>query len=373
MAFTLYIVATPIGNMEDITYRAVRILKEVPLVLAEDTRHTRILFDNFEISTPMEAYHDFNKEAVTPKYVNYLKEQGDIALVSDAGTPGIADPAFNLVRECVREGIDVRAVPGPCAMVTALVSSGMPTDHFAFQYFSPKKSAQRLHLLEKLKDEEATQIFYASPQNVDKFVDEIRTVFGDISLDLSHDISTHIGRLGIDTASHTGKKGLCGGTHTKGKHRCCDRNKSVGIKLIEHNKPDGNIEQSQANNSQSHHSTRAEGNLQTGIQALASRIGSSGRGIGSGFHTEESGQSGKETTRQESKRHPWVLYVQDIGHESKQQTEHGKHNADNLILLFEIGHSTFTHIKSNLLHAGSAFIRLHHPGKEIIRHTQCNN
>ena len=95
--------------MEDITYRAVRTLKEVPLVLAEDTRHTRILFDNFGISTPMEAYHDFNKEKVTPKYVEYLKNEGDIALVSDAGTPGVADPAFNLVRACVREGIDIRA------------------------------------------------------------------------------------------------------------------------------------------------------------------------------------------------------------------------------------------------------------------------
>lgn len=189
MAHTLYIVATPIGNMEDITYRAVRTLKEVPLVLAEDTRHTRILFDHFGISTPMEAYHDFNKEAVTPKYVSYMKEQGDIALVSDAGTPGIADPAFNLVRECVREGIDVRAVPGPCAMVTALVSSGMPTDHFAFQYFSPKKSAQRIHLLEKLKDEEATQIFYASPHNVDKFVAEIQTVFGDIKIALMRELT----------------------------------------------------------------------------------------------------------------------------------------------------------------------------------------
>ena len=161
---TLYIVATPIGNMEDITYRAVRILKEVPLVLAEDTRHSRVLFDNYGINTPMEAYHDFNKEKVTPKYVEFLKNEGDIALVSDAGTPGVADPAFNLVRECVREGIDVRAIPGPCAMITALVSSGMPTDHFTFQYFSPKKSAQRIHLLEKLKDEEATPIFYASPQ-----------------------------------------------------------------------------------------------------------------------------------------------------------------------------------------------------------------
>ena len=180
MSYTLYIVATPIGNMEDITYRAVRILKEVPLVLAEDTRHSRILFDNYGITTPMEAYHDFNKEKVTPKYVDFLKNTGDIALVSDAGTPGVADPAFNLVRECVREGIDVRAIPGPCAMITALVSCGMPTDHFTFQYFSPKKSAQRIHLLEKLKDEEATQIFYASPHNIDKFVEEIKLVFGEV-------------------------------------------------------------------------------------------------------------------------------------------------------------------------------------------------
>ena len=151
---TLYIVATPIGNMEDITYRAVRILKEVPLVLAEDTRHTRILFDNYGISTPMEAYHDFNKEKVTPKYVEFLKNEGDIALVSDAGTPGV-----------------------------------MPTDHFTFQYFSPKKSAQRIHLLEKLKDEEATQIFYASPHNIDKFVEEIGQVFGEIKIALMRELT----------------------------------------------------------------------------------------------------------------------------------------------------------------------------------------
>ncbi|MCQ2053674.1 MAG: 16S rRNA (cytidine(1402)-2'-O)-methyltransferase [Fibrobacter sp.] len=189
---TLYIVATPIGNMEDITYRAVRTLKEVPLVLAEDTRHTRILFDAYGITTPMEAYHDFNKEKVTPKYVEFLKNEGDIALVSDAGTPGVADPAFNLVRECVREGIEVRAVPGACAMITALVSSGMPTDHFTFQYFSPKKSAQRIHLLEKLKDgadAETTQIFYASPHNVDKFVEEIGQVFGDIKIALMRELT----------------------------------------------------------------------------------------------------------------------------------------------------------------------------------------
>lgn len=186
---TLYIVATPIGNLEDITFRAVRILKEVALVLAEDTRHTRLLFDNYNISTKMEAYHDFNKEKVTPKYIEFLKSEGDIALVSDAGTPGIADPAFNLVRECVRNKIDVKAVPGACAMIAALVSSGMPTDHFSFQYFSPKKSAQRIHLLEKLKESEATQIFYASPHNIDKFVCEIGQVFGEIKIALMRELT----------------------------------------------------------------------------------------------------------------------------------------------------------------------------------------
>lgn len=186
---TLYIVATPIGNLEDITFRAIRILKEVKLVLAEDTRHTKGLFDFYSISTPMESYHDFNKEKVTPKYIDFLKTEGDIALVSDAGTPGIADPAFNLVRECVKEKIPVRALPGPCAMITALVSSGMPTDHFSFQYFSPKKSARRLRLLENLKEEEATQIFYASPHNIDKFVSEIGTVFGEIKIALMRELT----------------------------------------------------------------------------------------------------------------------------------------------------------------------------------------
>ena len=187
---TLYIVATPIGNLEDITYRAVRILKEVPLVLAEDTRHSRLLFDHYDIHTRMESYHDFNKEEVTPKYVEFLKNEGDIAIVSDAGTPGIADPAFNLVRECVREGIDVRSVPGACAMINALVSSGLPTDRFRFENFSPKKSAQRLHLLERLKDSaDSTLIFYASPHNLVKFIDEIRQVFGEIPVALMRELT----------------------------------------------------------------------------------------------------------------------------------------------------------------------------------------
>lgn len=187
---TLYIVATPIGNLEDITYRAVRILKEVSLILAEDTRHSRLLLDHYDIHTRTESYHDFNKEEVTPKYVEYLKNEGDIAIISDAGTPGIADPAFNLVRECVREGIDVRSVPGACAMINALVSSGLPTDRFRFENFSPKKSAQRLHLLEKLKSSaDSTLIFYASPHNLVKFIDEIRQVFGEIPVALMRELT----------------------------------------------------------------------------------------------------------------------------------------------------------------------------------------
>lgn len=187
---TLYIVATPIGNLEDITYRAVRILKEVSLILAEDTRHSRLLLNHYDIHTRTESYHDFNKEDVTPKYVEYLKNEGDIAIISDAGTPGIADPAFNLVRECVREGIDVRSVPGACAMINALVSSGLPTDRFRFENFSPKKSAQRLHLLEKLKSSaDSTLIFYASPHNLVKFIDEIRQVFGEIPVALMRELT----------------------------------------------------------------------------------------------------------------------------------------------------------------------------------------
>ncbi|MDY6368842.1 MAG: SAM-dependent methyltransferase, partial [Fibrobacter sp.] len=119
-----------------------------------------------------------------------LKNEGDIAIISDAGTPGIADPAFNLVRECVREGIDVRSVPGACAMINALVSSGLPTDRFRFENFSPKKSAQRLHLLEKLKETaDSTLIFYASPHNLVKFIGEIQQVFGETPIALMRELT----------------------------------------------------------------------------------------------------------------------------------------------------------------------------------------
>jgi len=187
---TLYIVSTPIGNLEDITFRAVRILKEASLILAEDTRHSRVLLEHYGISTKMESYHDFNKEQVTPKYVDYLKNTGDIALISDAGTPGIADPAFNLVRACKIEHIPVRAVPGANALLTALVASGFATDRFRFENFSPKKSAQREHLLQKLKDDgNSTLIFYASPHNLVKFLGEIKKVYGEVNVALMRELT----------------------------------------------------------------------------------------------------------------------------------------------------------------------------------------
>jgi len=187
---TLYIVSTPIGNLEDITFRAVRVLKEASLILAEDTRHSRILLDHYGITAKMESYHDFNKEQVTPKYIEYLKNTGDIALVSDAGTPGIADPAFNLVRACKIEHIPVRAVPGANALLTALVASGFATDRFRFENFSPKKSAQREHLLQKLKnDGNSTLIFYASPHNLVKFLSEIKKIYGEVNVALMRELT----------------------------------------------------------------------------------------------------------------------------------------------------------------------------------------
>ncbi len=181
----LYLVATPIGNLEDITFRAVRILKSVDLILAEDTRHSRVLLGHYGISRPSESYNDFNKEKRTPAYLERLKDGQRLALICDAGTPGIADPAFNLVKAALAEGVRVFPVPGPCAMVAALTASGLPTDRFAFENFPPKKSAQRLRKLETLKErfggEEQhapTLMFYVSPHQIRQFLEEIGNVFG---------------------------------------------------------------------------------------------------------------------------------------------------------------------------------------------------
>ncbi len=182
----LYVVATPIGNLDDITFRAVKALRSANLILAEDTRHSRVLLQHFGLNTPSEAYHDFNKEKKTPVYLEYLQKGNSIAMICDAGTPGIADPAYNLIRAAKEAGIRVIPIPGPCALIAALVCSGLPTDHFSFENFPPKKSAQRLRLLETLKlrypegqAHAPTLTFYVSPHQIVNFLGEIQTVFGD--------------------------------------------------------------------------------------------------------------------------------------------------------------------------------------------------
>src|SRR5271157_1855059 len=136
----LYIVGTPIGNLDDITVRAQKVLSEVDLICAEDTRTSRVLLDRYGITTSMVPYHDFNKNTMGPRIIAQLKAGKKIALISDAGMPGIADPAFNLVREAIKQDIAVVPIPGPSALITALVCSGLPTDRFIFENFLPPKS-----------------------------------------------------------------------------------------------------------------------------------------------------------------------------------------------------------------------------------------
>ena len=173
----LYIVPTPVGNMEDMTFRAVRILKEVDLVLAEDTRTSGILLKHFEIKNALMSHHKFNEHGTSAGIVNRLQAGENVALISDAGTPGISDPGFFLVREAVRAGIEVQCLPGATAFVPALVSSGLPCDRFAFEGFLPQKKGRQTKL-QSLKDEERTMIFYESPFRLVKTLLQFAEVYG---------------------------------------------------------------------------------------------------------------------------------------------------------------------------------------------------
>jgi 16S rRNA (cytidine1402-2'-O)-methyltransferase len=157
---TLFVVATPIGHMEDITLRAIRTLKEVDVIAAEDTRQTRKLLTRHQVSTPMVSYHDHNKEKRTPQLIGKLKAGTSIALVSDAGTPSISDPGHYLVREVIRNAVSVVPIPGASAMIAALSVSGLATDSFVFIGFVPRKPGKRRALLDQLKQEPRTLIFY---------------------------------------------------------------------------------------------------------------------------------------------------------------------------------------------------------------------
>ena len=173
----LYIVPTPVGNMEDMTFRAVRILKEVDLVLAGDTRTSGILLKHFEIKNALMSHHKFNEHGTSAGIVNRLLAGENVALISDAGTPGISDPGFFLVREAVRAGIEVQCLPGATAFVPALVSSGLPCDRFCFEGFLPQKKGRQTKIL-SLKDEERTMIFYESPFRLVKTLQQFAEVYG---------------------------------------------------------------------------------------------------------------------------------------------------------------------------------------------------
>ena len=173
----LYIVPTPVGNMEDMTFRAVRILKEVDLVLAEDTRTSGILLKHFDIRNQLMSHHKFNEHGTSAGIVNRLLAGENVALISDAGTPGISDPGFFLVREAVRAGVEVQCLPGATAFVPALVSSGLPCDRFAFEGVLPQKKG-RQSKIESLKDESRTMIFYESPYHVVKTLQQFAEAYG---------------------------------------------------------------------------------------------------------------------------------------------------------------------------------------------------
>ena len=174
----LYVVPTPVGNLEDMTFRAIRILKEADLVLAEDTRTSGILMKHFEIKNAMQSYHKFNEHQVVESIVNRLKAGETIALVSDAGTPAISDPGFLVVRECVRNGVEVQCLPGATAFVPALVSSGLPDERFCFEGFLPQKKG-RMTRLNSLAEETRTMIFYESPYRLVKTLTQFIEIFGE--------------------------------------------------------------------------------------------------------------------------------------------------------------------------------------------------
>ncbi|MBR1623649.1 MAG: 16S rRNA (cytidine(1402)-2'-O)-methyltransferase [Pseudobutyrivibrio sp.] len=179
MSGTVYLVATPIGNLEDITFRAVRILKEVDLIAAEDTRNSIKLLNHFEIDTPMTSYHEFNKVDKAITLIEKLKEGQNIAVITDAGTPGISDPGEELVKMCYEQGIEVTSVPGPAACITAITMSGQACRRFAFEAFLPKDKKERRRVLEETKSETRTIIIYEAPHHLIGTLKELKDVLGE--------------------------------------------------------------------------------------------------------------------------------------------------------------------------------------------------
>lgn len=189
MAGKLYLCATPIGNLEDITYRVLRTLKEVDLIAAEDTRHSVNLINKFEIDTPMTSYHEFNKVDKAKYLVGEMLNGKNIAIITDAGTPGISDPGEELVRQCFEAGVEVTSIPGPAACITALTMSGLKTRRFAFEAFLPVDKKDRQRVLDELKDETRTMIIYEAPHHLIKTLKELETVLGEREMTLCKELT----------------------------------------------------------------------------------------------------------------------------------------------------------------------------------------
>ena len=189
MAGKLYLCATPIGNLEDITYRVVRTLNEVDLIGAEDTRNSIKLLNHFDIKTPMTSYHEFNKYDKAKQLVEMMKEGKNIAIITDAGTPGISDPGEEVVRQCFKAGIQVTSLPGPAACITALTMSGQKTRRFCFEAFLPKDKKEKVAVLEELKNETRTIIIYEAPHRLARTLKELRETLGNRQLTLCRELT----------------------------------------------------------------------------------------------------------------------------------------------------------------------------------------
>ena len=185
----LYLVATPIGNLGDITLRALDVLRDVDIIASEDTRKTGILLKHFEIKKPQLSFHEHNEEQAGDRIIDLLKQGKSVAVVSDAGTPGISDPGFTLVRRAIHEQLDVTMIPGPVAFVMALVLSGLPVHSFTFRGFPPRKSGPRRRFLEVDKNAPHTLIFYESPYRIEAFLKDALEVFGDREAALANDLT----------------------------------------------------------------------------------------------------------------------------------------------------------------------------------------
>ena len=185
----IYLIATPIGNLEDITYRAVKILKEVNIIAAEDTRHSLKLLNHLEISKPMISYHRHNEDTKTDVLLNILKEGKDIGLITDAGTPGISDPGEEIVKEAIKNNIEVIPIPGACALINALITSWLNTKEFSFYGFLPLDKKLRKEKMDDIKKQNKTIIFYEAPHRLEKTLKELKEIFGNINIVVAKELT----------------------------------------------------------------------------------------------------------------------------------------------------------------------------------------